>query len=189
MTTQKPSHEESKIYIAALRFYRALVETAQTESRLLTGALRANAQRLLTHAACAGTRASAEAQQRSLRYARIATIKLFATIDAAWCERQVSDEEREQLRYLLGRALVLTEAPSKHANATLGAPSDNSEPLSSETRQTECAVDSTDCTLYEDHRFEEPISVPEGILSEEPDRPNDDCEPSLLATLTPAGSS
>jgi len=83
-------HESSSLYQVALDAYRSAIRLGRTDSRVLNGAIRRNALKFLQHCAGASDPASPFQSAQSLRFAKMALLKCFATVDAIACEELVS---------------------------------------------------------------------------------------------------
>jgi hypothetical protein len=90
------------LFASAENLYRAAARCAHTEVRVFNDRFRLHALRILEHIATATT-AGSTARARSIRYAQMSLPKLFALIEAAWGERQISNEQRSELHALIRR--------------------------------------------------------------------------------------
>jgi hypothetical protein len=83
-------HESSFLYQAALNAYRSAIGLGRTDSRVLNRAIRRNGLKCLEHCATASDAESPRQCAQSLRFAKQALLKWFATVDAIACEELAS---------------------------------------------------------------------------------------------------
>jgi hypothetical protein len=97
------AQSESALFETACDLYRAAVEPAVTEIRILNDHLRAHALRVLEHVSTAEVAKDRRGRAHSIHYARMSKAKLRAVIEAAWIDGQIDQETRMRLRLLMER--------------------------------------------------------------------------------------
>jgi hypothetical protein len=98
-------HERNPVVVEANLTYVAALRLASTGNGLLDGGLRRHAARLLEHAIAAGDAPSARLRVQSLRYAKLRTLHLCASVAALAHEGLLSGEPHREIRRQLARLL------------------------------------------------------------------------------------
>ena len=104
--------EKSPLYQLAHAAYRDVAHLACTDNRLLNSELRRHALRAFQHCTVGAGELSSRQRAHSRRFARMAFLKVFATIDAVECEEAASLEDIVRARQSVVRVIGELEGAS-----------------------------------------------------------------------------